>query len=585
MSIIPIPLRVREHAPDSQSDTGAATAMLPTHSGATELAVIPDTVRGEADLPPWDTVFNDANRPLGTGRRTRSVIALGTLAGTEAARRNGEPTPYFMLVAPGAESSIEYATIVARAASAHYRLTRRISAASQDVLDVVWSSWDARSRASVSANISEIQKLFFRIAEDAHDAGASDIHIFIADGATDVRFRIDGDALSQPYTLTADEGKRLCFAVYNTETEEGSTKHGFSMTEQQDGSLDHTFERYRLRFRYSGMPNAPHGYHVAMRIIPVAATQVIRPLVELGYAADCAERIDAAFSRSSGLILFCGTTGSGKSTTIANEIGQLLIARPNKLVLTVENPVEILIPGAHQTAVSEDQFEKTLATLMRQDPDVLMEGEIRNNDSADLALQGVRSGHLLASTLHAYSSIGALPRLNGLGVSSADIATRGLVACIVFQVLVQTLCPHCRIPAADPRVQADPASAASLGRLVRALDNGAVYGATNGRQALDSIYFRNPDGCAHCTRPNGQKGITGRTACAEVFQPRRDDYGFIRSGDQLALEDSWHARASLTDPGAMVGRTALDHACWKMLHGIVAPTEVEYQFRLFGDAD
>lgn len=548
-------------------------------------------LRTAAELPEWDQILNDEGGPLGGAQRDSAVLALASSSEIARANKDGKDKPCFVICTATSRNSQAYNALVARVIKNGYRARAVLLAGSDDVLNVAWSQWDERrgTKAASKGAASDVHTMFDTIASDAFRRGASDIHLTNTRGMGTVWFRIDGDLLRQPLDMPGERMQSLCEAIYNTLTETGSTRKGFSAREMQDGVIERTFDEGRVRFRYSGLPAAPNGFDSTLRIIPIDVQSRAKTMGELGYSADQVEIIDRAFGRSSGLILLCGTTGSGKSTTLANRLRQLAVDHPTKKIRTVEEPVEYIIDGAIQTPVTrtaEDEsgendgkkkqssFQKALRQIMRADPDVLMVGEIRDYDTAELAINGVRSGHLLASTIHADGSPICYDRLAGLGVPRLDLAAVNLVAAFVYQRLVQTLCQHCKIPAKDLRHSSDSAIEPVMARLQKILKDGIVPGIVPEGDVLNGIFFRNPLGCEKCNK----RGITGRTVCAEILRPTPNMLHAIAAGDSRELWRLWRGTISKTDPNDMTGRRAFEHGLWKMRNGLVSPAEIEAQF-------
>lgn len=553
-------------------------------------------VNSASELPEWSVVLNDAGGKLGGAERVRGVIAVAIAEELAAAARDHKAPQCFILVTEEGRKSPGYSELVSRIIAAGYVTRATLLLAEPGIAEIVWSQWDETHGAAASTltgGISEVHKLFDEIGHEAYAKNASDIHIIAKGGVGQILYRVDGDVLPQRY-ITGDDAIKLCAAIYDTLTDKSSVSEEFSVKSQQNGSVDRPYDDIgQVRFRYAGSPVEPGGYRVAMRVIPVGTHQRPKTLAQLGYAESHQLVLNRAFLRSSGLILFSGTTGSGKSTTMSNRIRILVQERPTKVVLTVEEPVEYIIDGAHQTAVlrkdgenGQNAFQRTLSNIMRQDPDILMLGEIRDIQTADMALQGVRSGHLLISTIHAGAAPTCYDRMAGLGVPRPDLATMDLVAALVFQALVQVLCTHCRIPVRDMLSNKDPAISGTVQRLRIALEKGVVPGSSKTGDGLDGIFLRNPSGCEHCRN----RGIVGRTVCAEVFQPTPDMLTPIAKGDSTTLWRMWREQVDPKDPSNMRGRRAIEHAMWKMTQGLVSPVEVESSFRgldesIFGDAD
>lgn len=401
---------------------------------------------------------------------------------------------------------------------------------------------------------------FDKHARNALQKRASDIHITLRDGRGVVKFRIDGELVHYA-DWDADYTVAFCTAIYNTLVETGSTRTGFSQTERQDGAIERTFPEGLVRFRYASAPIAPNGFDITLRLIPLGVQSQHRTLAALGYSKDQCEDLDRMFGRSSGLIFFLGTTGSGKSTSMAVALEGVAKAKPGKKIRTVEQPVEYRIYGAYQTSVARDEFIPMISQMMRMDPDYMMVGEVRDNETAAAVLQGARSGHLCVTTLHADGAPLAYDRLQGLGVTRQDLSSVGLIAGIVYQKLVPLLCPHCR-------VSAEQFAAANPGEPI--LDR--VRHVCGGE--LDGIYFARSGGCAACDN----RGTKGRTVCAEILRPSVGMLSAIQAGNSKELWTQWRAAIDPARPEVMRGRTAFEHAIHKMRLGLLSPESVEREF-------
>jgi len=263
---------------------------------------------------------------------------------------------------------------------------------------------------------------------------ASDIHIEPKDYGTVVRFRIDGD-LRDFVTL-----KRATAAMMISRLK---ALAGLDIAERrrpQDGSLEADIggRRYKLRLATT---STPEGESLVVRLLEVTAEAM--PLTGLGLAPSQAERLRAHAQRSNGLILVVGMTGSGKTTTIYSLIST--VDGRTRSVLSIEDPVEYRIPFANQQQVNEKAgvtFESLLRSVVRQDPDVLFLGEIRDAYSAKMAMDFASTGHLTITTLHTTNATTAVFRLERLGVTR-DVMAEALL-CIIAQRLVKRLCPKCR---------------------------------------------------------------------------------------------------------------------------------------------
>lgn len=515
-----------------------------------------------ADLPDWNLVLNASGGPL-AGPVSRNSVAV--IANDQEAREQMRCFVLHAAAAPRAEITAGVTGIVG--------MGHRVAGIIQvpdDVLKVLFSDWDGRGRKgqAVGASDAALHAEFDALCEDAIRLRASDIHISSNGSTAAIYLRVDGN-LEHHRDLTANHARDLVNSVYNTMTEASSVTEGYNPNKPQDSAIERSLSSGLYRFRFSSVPMAPSGFDVTMRVIPIGVSTRRSTPQELGYSPDQEVLLDRMFSRASGMVLFAGTTGSGKSTSMANLIRKLAEDRPGKKIRTVEEPVEIIIPGAYQhpvTRLNDDgsDFLVMLRQLMRSDPDVVMIGEIRDVDTAHMAIQTVRSGHLCVSTIHADGAPLCYDRLVGMGVSRLDLASVNLIAGLVFQTLVPTLCPRCKVPAATIDAAIAPSEVVERLARVRKVNNGT----------LDGVYVRKEGGCLQCRH----RGVHGRTVCAEILRPTTDMLPAIAKGDSRAIWRMWR-RTITDDPANMTGRTAFEHAIHKMRLGVVAPEDVELQFR------
>lgn len=513
-----------------------------------------------ADLPEWSVVLNDAGQDLGQGAVRDEDLAI------LINRKDHHKRVFCIHVGDLSDSSRMHMRSKIRRGG--YKLAGMISV-TRELMELVYSRWDKiKSGGPDGVSDSKLHEKFDSIGRMAVELKASDIHISsTVDGAT-VSMRVHGD-LQTTEELTPEFTTALVSSVYNTLVTNDSTDSGFNPHQNQDGAIERVFDGKMVRFRYSGLPLSPRGFDVTLRVIPIDIDERTVSLAELGYSPDQQDQLGRMFGRSSGLILIAGTTGSGKSTTLANQLENLAMTRPGKKIRTVEEPVEYRMRGVYQTPVKRvpgqaDPFIETLRQLLRSDPDALGVGEIRDSVTAELAIHAVRSGHLVASTLHADGAAVCFERLIGMGVSRQSLAQINLVTGLVYQKLLQVLCPDCAIDAADlAKRQVSPDTQAMLKRVA------FIQG-----HNLDGIFLKNPRGCSKC---NG-RGVTGRTVCAEIMRPNADMVAAVAAGDSLALWRHWRAQIDHSDPSNITGRTAFEHAIYKMRQGLVSPEAVENEF-------
>ncbi len=321
------------------------------------------------------------------------------------------------------------------------------------------------------ANDAPIMQLANRLIEQAVTQNASDIHLEPDGGDLRVRFRIDG-LLREVRRLPLSEHAPLISRI--------KIMSGLDIVERrlpQDGRTQQVVEGRRIDMRVSCLPMM-HGEGAVIRLLDQNRAPL--ELTELGLDEALQERLAAALDRRNGIVLATGPTGSGKTTTLYAALQRF--NDPQCKIITVEDPVEFQLPGISQIQVRPEielGFGRILRSVLRHDPDTLMIGEIRDLETAEIAVQAALSGHLVLSTLHTNSAAGALTRLADMGLEPYRIAAS--VTAVVAQRLVRTLCAHCRTPA-----------------------TGSVGG---GAKAFAAV------GCERC----GGTGYRGRTLIAEVM--------------------------------------------------------------------
>ena len=275
-----------------------------------------------------------------------------------------------------------------------------------------------------------VTKIVATILRYAVDGNASDIHIEPTPKKIGVRFRVDG-VLATSLELP----KNVHMAVV-ARVKILSSMRLDERRKPQDGRFSATFDARRIDFRVSVLPTN-HGEKVVMRILDTG--KGVLTLEQSGISAHSMDIIKRIVKEPYGIILISGPTGSGKSTTLRGMIGQVDTMRDN--VMSLEDPVEYNLDGVSQSQVRPEigyTFASGLRAALRQDPDIIMVGEIRDKETAQLAIQAALTGHLVLSTIHTNSSIGVIPRLIDMGIDPYLIAPTLKMA--VAQRLSRTLC-------------------------------------------------------------------------------------------------------------------------------------------------
>ena len=305
-----------------------------------------------------------------------------------------------------------------------------------------------------------VVKLVNRLIHDAVIDGASDIHIEPGDRSLRVRFRIDGvlhERIRPPYRMAAAVTSRVKIMAELDIAERRLP---------QDGDIHVLLDGRRVDLRVSTMPGR-HGEKVVVRIIDSRGAIVSSE--RLGMDVSQRDHWQSLLESPNGIVLVTGPTGSGKSTTLYSALGGMDADQRN--LSTIEDPVEAVIPGVNQFQINDRtgfSFSSALRSMLRQDPDVVMVGEIRDESTATTAAQAALTGHLVLSSLHTNDACGAPARLVHLGVEPFLVATvlRGVLA----QRLVRRICPQCR-----QEIEVDPTTRALLEHVasVESLHSGA----------------------------------------------------------------------------------------------------------------
>jgi general secretion pathway protein E len=288
---------------------------------------------------------------------------------------------------------------------------------------------------SPDANDAHIVNIVDWLLQYAFDQRASDIHIEPRREKGHVRFRIDGvmhHVYELPAAVNAAVTSRLKILGRMDVAEKRRPQDGRVKTKSQDGQ--------EIELRLSTLPTA-FGEKMVLRIFDPDV--LLRSFQELGLGGDDNQRWQTMVAASNGIVLVTGPTGSGKTTTLYSTLKQL--ATPEVNVCTIEDPIEMVEPSFNQMQVQHQiklSFASGVRSLLRQDPDIIMVGEIRDLETAEMAIQAALTGHLVISTLHTNDAPSAVTRMIDLGV--APYLIKATVIGVMAQRLVRTLCPHCK---------------------------------------------------------------------------------------------------------------------------------------------
>ena len=343
----------------------------------------------------------------------------------------------------------------------------------------------AEGNEEASADDAPIIKMVSTILLESFKMKASDIHIEPLETSLRIRFRVDGKLIE-----VDNHPKKLHPAIIARIKVMSGTMSIAEKRLPQDGRIQIRVAGKEVDLRVSSVPSN-HGESIVMRILD--KTSLMLGLPELGFLSDDQETIDKMIRLPDGIILVTGPTGSGKTTTLYGCLNT--INTSDRKIITVEDPVEYELPGINQVMVKTDigmTFAAALRAMMRQAPNIIMLGEIRDAETAGIAIQAALTGHLVFSTLHTNDAPGAVARLADIGVKRFLIASS--VRSIIAQRLVRKLCPKCKTPA----VLND--------RQMRTLNLDA-------KQVAESDIM-GPQGCDMCR----QMGYRGRMGIFEIFK-------------------------------------------------------------------
>jgi type IV pilus assembly protein PilB len=386
------------------------------------------------------------------------------------------------------------------------RTQASVFSASDQVAEILEEATETTTReegglelgAGTDAHEAPVVRLVNSILQQAVGAEASDIHLEPQAQDLMVRLRLDGmlrELMSVPPKLQAGVVARLK-VLANLDIAERRVP--------QDGRFSVRLGGRKVDLRVATLPTI-FGEEVVLRLLDASSLQT--GLAKLGFAPNDLERYREVFGRPYGTILVTGPTGSGKSTTLYATLGEL--NSPERKIITIEDPVEYRMQGINQVQINpraELTFASGLRSILRNDPDVVMVGEIRDAETAKISVEAALTGHLVLATLHTNDAPGALSRLTEMGIEPFLIASA--VDCVIAQRLARRLCESCKRP-----VEVDEETLARLGfRFERFREDGPR--------------FHEAVGCQSC----GGRGYRGRTGLYELMTVTEDLKDLILHG-------------------------------------------------------
>ena len=370
--------------------------------------------------------------------------------------------------------------------------------------------------ASTPQEDSSVAGLVDDILAAAFDARATDIHLEPFAEQIKLRFRVDGLLQDVP----VPQGMKSLGEAILSRIKVLAKMDIAERRLPQDGRLQIPRNGSFWDIRVSTLPTR-YGETLCLRLLNAEA--LLKDMGALGLSAAHLEKVRRQMSRPSGLVLVTGPTGSGKTTTLYSMLTHLMACRKDLKLITVEDPVEYDIPGLTQVQTHGEiglTFSAALRSILRHDPDVILVGEIRDRETAEIAIQAAMTGHLVLSTLHTSDAVGAINRLINMGAEPDLVASS--LRMVIAQRLVRRLCPHCSLP--DRQIP--PQDARELAACAEAL----------GHSAPPAPRRAAPQGCPHC-QGTGYLGRIGVYELLEV-QEKLEDLISARTPNSLLREEA-----------------------------------------------
>jgi type II secretory ATPase GspE/PulE/Tfp pilus assembly ATPase PilB-like protein len=421
----------------------------------------------------------------------------------------------------------------------------RVMAATRELVQILLANAELQEQKTQELDIHTVstqQQRLRMLVKEAVLEGASDIHIEVRPDVAKIRFRIHGELYLHAEWIPK-LGREIASVAFNKETDHAITH--FNPMVPQNASMPLEIDGENVRLRLASMP-AHGGFDVVMRIL-TAGDEKIQSLEELGYPPEQIALIKKASSLPHGAVIMSGPTGSGKTTTLASALS---IVNNDRKIYTIEDPVEKVVKTATQVPVNVEHDDRGFANMgrstLRMDPDVIVLGEMRDEDTAKVMVRASITGHLVFSTLHTNTAPAIITRLVDMGISPALLSDPNLLACLICQRLLPKLCSDCAIPLAESAKHKP-----HLARWKKAFTPAE----------LKKIRARGE----HCEKCHGL-GISGRTVVAEIVWVDEPGRHFIQKCDILGWEKH------LKDNGWSTYR---DQAIKLVKSGIVDPLDAE----------
>lgn len=461
------------------------------------LDLIPQQVAENYQMIPFEKAGNEIHIGLVDPQNFKAVEAVEFLA-----QKAGWEVKYF-LIAPGGFKAIlrQYQVMGEEVQQALAGFGEQAGAIEGKTLEA--------SQMEEVVKSAPVSKIVLVIMKNAIEGRASDIHIEPTLKDTQIRYRVDGimrTSLVLPKYIHAAITARIK-VLANLKLDE--------TRKPQDGRIRIAFEGRQVDFRVSTLPLF-EGEKTVLRILDTTAK--VPQLEQLGFNPIHIEAIKQSIARPHGMLLLTGPTGSGKTTTLYTIL--TMLNRDGVNIITLEDPIEYYIDGVNQSQINPDigyDFASGFRAILRQDPNIVMLGEIRDKETTEMVIHAGLSGHMILSTLHTNDAIGAVPRLVDMGAEPFLLSS--VINMVIAQRLARKICPDCKKETAIP---------APMLKKIKEMT------AEIPPKYLAGINFEKPvfykgEGCAHC----GNLGYQGRVAVAEIIDITQEIREIINSGGNI----------------------------------------------------
>lgn len=454
-----------------------------------------------------------------------------------------------------------YLTIAASCRALSYKINKYY--VSQNIINIIHSNYMEVNTDSEIEESGPYHDAIYELIASAKKSGTSDIHIEVRRETANIYFRINSDRTHHD-EMTAVMGENMARIAYQSFCKNQDIN--FNPDIPQDAMMEVTKNGETTYVRL-GTIKEVDGFDMSLRILSGASKKTeFKHLTSHGYSKEQVFLIEIALAIPIGVIIISGVTNSGKTTSLASLVGNKSIEHNNKIkIITIENPVENIMQNITQVPITTkiadtnsgiSPFAIYMKAALRQDPDVLMPGEIRDEDSAKLLVDATESGHQVLTTLHAPSGIGGINRLREMGISGSVLGSSDFLAGMIHQSLVRINCDNCSLTIDDYLKENNSSKSEQLIQRIKNVLN------KNESYDLSKVRFENKNGCKKCNN----KGVKGIEVIAEVIIPDAKMKALFRQGKDVEAANYYKESG---------GKFMIDHGLDKLFKGMIDPSFLE----------